>query len=211
MGSYPWPSALELSMVSPGASRLIIFATTTTPKKSSRHRWGRWAARARTLGITGLVSLTALIQSPIALLAGDDAPPKLVELEKTPATFQEFIKTLRQAALQKNPHPIYHAISPTYKIERDFGGGFDPAANAIVNFSMSFPFDNADLRPEFKDHGWTVFGRRIAHNDFDETANGELCAPAGATKAEPLPNAQLCFGAGPEDQWRITRHINGGD
>ena len=119
------------------------------------------------------------------------------------------------STIHKNLHPIYRAISPTYKIERDFGGSFDPAANAIVNFSMSFPFDNADLRPEFKDHGWTTFRRRISHDNFDETASGEICAPGGAADAAPLPIAQLCFGPGSgsasSDQWRITRHINGGD
>ena len=194
---------------------MTFFSTAAKSNKNTHQRVRLCAARARTLGIAGFVLLTALIQSPIPLMASGEAAPKPMQLEKTPAAFQQFIKTLRQAAIQKNLHPIYRAISPTYKIELDFGGSFDPAANAIVNFSMSFPFDNSDLRPEFKDHGWTTFRRRISHDNFDETASGEICAPGGAADAAPLPIAQLCFGPGsgsaPSDQWRITRHINGGD
>ena len=49
--------------------------------------------RARTLGIAGLVLLTTLIQSPIPLMASGEAAPKPMQLEKTPAAFQQFIKT----------------------------------------------------------------------------------------------------------------------
>ncbi|NQW02378.1 MAG: hypothetical protein HQ483_21925 [Rhodospirillales bacterium] len=165
----------------------------------------------KNLKITVLAFLAALIFFSGGLIAGGNNVPETLQLETTEPEFQKLIKTLRQAAEQKKPYPIYSSISPMFRIERDFGGIFDPTANAIVNFSSSFPFDNDLLFPEYKDYGWTAFQETVSYDKFEKSPEGELCVPAGAMDVRPYPIGQLCFGRGPRNTWRINRYLKGGD
>jgi len=155
--------------------------------------------------------LSFLLQGTVPLKAQSGLSGVPFFFEETEATFQAFIKTLREAAEQKNPYPIYRAVSPLYIIERDFGGIFDPTANAIVNFSASFPFDNEMLFPEYKNYGWNAFQEKLMHLEFERKDTGEMCVPAGATEVRPYPLGQLCFAKGARREWKITRYIKGGD
>lgn len=170
-----------------------------------------WGACMQNLKITALIFLVVFIFSPSGLIASGDDFPKPLKLEKTEPEFQKLIKMLRQATQQKTPYPIYRSISPMFRIERDFGGNFDPTANAIVNFSSSFTFDNDLMSPEYKDDGWRAFQQIVTHDNFEETLSGELCVPSGAMDVKPFSSDQLCFGRGPDKTWRINGYIGGGD
>jgi hypothetical protein len=138
------------------------------------------------------------------------AESKPIAFRATEKSFQRFIAGLRAAAQIKDANAVYAVLAPNYYIARDFGGSLDPAASPTQNFSMSFEFNNAKLRAEFKDHGWNEFREMISGRKFEKKRDGQLCAPHGALDKEPFPESQLCFRKLHEG-WRIQGHINGGD
>jgi hypothetical protein len=138
------------------------------------------------------------------------AESKSIELSKTEPEFQRFIQSLKKAAMAKNASLIHAKLASDYYIERDFGGSFDPSASPIKNFSANFPFDNAVLAPEYKDHGWRSFRQAISGKALERKKDGQLCIPHGALDTKPFPNSQMCFRKKAEG-WRIQGQINGGD
>lgn len=148
----------------------------------------------------------ALISMPAH--AADSRP---LTLAKTPAAFQALIKLLRKAAAEKDADTIHGKLAQDYYLTRDFGGVFNPKATPKVNFSWNFQFDNSQLSPEYKDHGWKAFRQRINMQKFERKKDGELCMPHGAMDKKPFPHGQLCFRKNKKSQWLIAGHINGGD
>ena len=62
-------------------------------------------------------AITILVSFSVALMSGpsmaEDKPPAApLMLEDTEPSFQKLIQALRKAAEQKNPYPIYRAVSP---------------------------------------------------------------------------------------------------
>lgn len=131
-------------------------------------------------------------------------------MHATERQFQDFIASLKVAARQKDSSAVYALLAPDYYISRDFGGSFDPTAPPARNFSANFEFNNDNLRPEYKDHGWAEFRRAISSGNYERKRDGQLCTPHGAQDKKPVPYPQLCFRKF-KDGWKIQGHINGGD
>lgn len=138
------------------------------------------------------------------------AESKPIQLPTTERQFQDFIASLKAAAQKKDASAVYAVLAPDYYVSRDFGGLFDPSAPPIRNFSANFEFNNANLRPEYRDHGWIEFQRAISSKTFEKKGDGQLCAPHGALDNKPFPYSQLFFRKHREG-WKIQSHINGGD
>ncbi len=138
------------------------------------------------------------------------AESKPVPLSSTEPEFQRFIQLLKNAIRIKDAPFIYAQLASDYYLERDFGGSLDPSAPPTKNFSVSFPLNNADLAPEYKDHGWREFRRAISGKSFESKKDGQLCVPHGALDKEPFPHSQLCFRK-KAGSWKIQGQINGGD
>ncbi len=138
------------------------------------------------------------------------AESKSIALHTTERQFQDFIASLEAAARKKDASAVYALLAPDYYIARDFGGSFDPSAPPTRNFSANFEFNNANLRPEYRDHGWVEFRRAISSRHFEKKLDGQLCTPHGALDKKPFSHSQLCFRKH-NDGWRIQGHINGGD
>ena len=141
------------------------------------------------------------------VIAAESRP---ISLKATERPFQDFIAALKVAAQRKDSSAIYALLAVDYTISRDFGGAFDPSAPSIRNFSVNFEFNNDNLRPEYKDHGWVEFRRAISGGSFEKKHDGQLCTPHGALDKEPFPRSQLCFRKH-SDGWKIQGYINGGD
>lgn len=152
----------------------------------------------------------ALLVPPLYLVDAIAAESKPIAYRATERSFQQFIDSLQAAARRKDAQAVHAVLAPNYYIARDFGGSFDPAASPIQNFSTSFQFDNAELRAEYKDHGWKEFREIISGRSFEKKRDGQICTPHGALDKEPYPDSQLCFRKLSEG-WRIQGHINGGD
>lgn len=144
---------------------------------------------------------------PAGVTAAESNP---IPLQATEKSFQRFIVTLKAAARKKDPLVIYALLASDYYMARDFGGSFDPAASPIKNFSASFEFNNENLSPQFKDHGWSEFRTAIFGRTFEKKRDDQLCTPHGALDKKPFPHSQLCFRKF-KDGWRIQGYINGGD
>ena len=138
------------------------------------------------------------------------AESKPVALTMTEPGFQRFFNSLKNASRTKDASFIYAQLAGDYYIVRDYGGSFDPTASPVKNFSANFQFDNADLAPEYKDHGWLEFRRVISGKAVEKKTDGQLCIPHGALDAKPFPESQLCFSK-KTGRWKIQGHINGGD
>lgn len=138
------------------------------------------------------------------------AESKPIPLRSTDRQFQEFIASVKVAARVKDSAAVYALLAQDYYISRDFGGSFDPAATPVQNFSVHFEFDNARLRPEYRDLGWVEFRRAVSGQTFEQKIDGQLCTPYGALDKKPFPQTQLCFRKHQEG-WKIQGHINGGD
>jgi hypothetical protein len=139
--------------------------------------------------------------------AADSNP---VLLSNTEPEFQRFLQSLKNASSIKDASFIYAQLASDYYMERDFGGSFAPSASPTKNFSASFPFNNADLAPEYKDHGWREFRRAISGKALEKKKDGQLCMPHGALDRVPFPDSQLCFRK-KAGSWKIQGQINGGD
>lgn len=141
------------------------------------------------------------------VLAAESEP---IALHTTERRFQDFIASLKAAARKKDASAVYALLAHDYYIARDFGGSFDPSAPPTRNFSAHFEFNNANLRPEYRDHGWVEFRRAIFSTHFEKKLDGQLCTPHGALDKKPFSYSQLCFRKH-NVGWRIQGHINGGD
>lgn len=159
---------------------------------------------------SGMVPAAVFLMAA-ATMANQAVASVPIPLHRTEPSFREFISMLRESARRKNATPIHAVLAPDYYIARDFGGMFDPSAPPVRNFSASFEFDNARLRPEYKDHGWNEFRRALSGNHFEKKSDGQLCAPHSALERKPFPPSQLCFRKDNDGAWRIAGHINGGD
>jgi hypothetical protein len=113
----------------------------------------------------------------VSVIAAESKP---IPLHATERQFQEFIASLKAAARDKDSSAVYALLAPNYYIYRDFGGSFDPSAPPTRNFSANFEFNNDNLRPEYKDHGWVEFRRAISGANFEKKHDGQLCMPYGA-------------------------------
>ena len=153
------------------------------------------------------VLLLVLALCPSHAMAAESKP---IAFHATEKSFQQFIVSLQNAARKKKATDVYALIAPNYYIRRDFGGSYDPAASPLHNISASFPFDDSQLRKEFKDHGWKEFQKMVSGRRFEKKRDGQLCTPYGALDKKPFPDSQLCFRK-LRDGWRIQGHINGGD
>lgn len=142
-----------------------------------------------------------------SVIAAESQP---LPLHATERQFQDFIASLKAATQKKDSSAVYALLAPDYYISRDFGGSFDPSASPTKNFSANFEFNNDNLRPEYKDHGWVEFRRAISSGNFEKKRDGQLCLPHGALDKKPFPHPQLCF-LRFNDGWKIQGHINGGD
>jgi hypothetical protein len=138
------------------------------------------------------------------------AESKPVSLSSMEPEFQRFLQSLKIASRKRDASFIYLQLASDYYLERDFGGSFDPSASPAKNFSASFPFNNADLAPEYKDRGWREFRRAISGKSLERKNDGQLCVPHGALDAKPYPESQLCFSK-KTGKWKIQGQINGGD
>jgi hypothetical protein len=165
----------------------------------------RWSPRADFTAICVALFVTTLC--PVRAMAAESKPIAFSASEKS---FQQFIDSLRAAAQKKDSKAVYAMLASDYYIARDFGGSFDQAASSTRNFSASFEFNNANLGPEYKDHGWKEFREMISGQRFEKKRDGQLCTPHGALDKKPFPHSQLCFRKLREG-WRIQGHINGGD
>lgn len=140
------------------------------------------------------------------VLAGD-----LLLLADAPENFSNLIHEMRTAIDARDPAPIYQALSDEYTIERDFGGGFDPTKSPVENFSYSFPFDASTMSAGYEDWGWNMFSGYVLGDDFEQYAEDQICGPYGAMETDPFPSGQLCFDRDPTGNWRISKHVQGGD
>jgi hypothetical protein len=138
------------------------------------------------------------------------AESKPIPLHLTEPQFQGFIAVLKTAASKEDSSAVYVLLAPDYYISRDFGGSFDTSASPTRNFSANFEFNNNNLRPEYRGHGWIEFRRAISGKNFEKKRDGQLCTPHGALDKKPFPNSQLCFRKF-KNGWMIQGHINGGD
>ena len=154
-----------------------------------------------------LIAISFLFISASSAIAADSRP---ISLQKTDPQFQEFISSLEIATRKKDSTAVYALLAPDYYIARDFGGSFNPSASAVKNFSANFEFNDANLRPEYRDYGWKEFKSAIAGKSFEKKSGGELCTPHGALDRKPAPHSQICFRKS-TGGWRIQGHINGGD
>lgn len=142
----------------------------------------------------------------------DDHEYQVIPIAETPADFQTFIGTLRDAVTARDAGTIHGLLDDDYMIERDFGGTYQYGAAPEVNFAFSYQLDNTRLLPDYQDRGWNELAEDISGNSFELTLAGEFCTSPGAQEHEPFPVGQLCFGRrGFFGNWRIVRHINGGD
>jgi hypothetical protein len=158
------------------------------------------------LGLTCLPILLAAL-FPIDASAAESNP---IAFRATERSFQQFIVSLKAAARKKDALSVYALLASDYYMARDFGGSFDPQASPVKNFSASFEFDNANLRPEYKNAGWIEFRSAISGRNFEKKRDGQLCTPHGALDKKPYPYSQLCFRKF-RDGWKIQGYINGGD
>lgn len=138
------------------------------------------------------------------------AESKPIALFRTEPEFQRFLQSLKHATKIKDASFIYAHLASDYYIGRDYGGSFNRSVSPTQNFSRNFQFDNAELGPEYKNHGWREFRRAISGKALEKKKDGQLCIPHGALDAEPFPDSQLCFRK-KAGNWKIQGHINGGD
>lgn len=94
---------------------------------------------------------------------------------------------LRDSARRHEAAPIHAVLAPNYYIARDFGGSFDPSASPLRNFSATYEFDNARLRPEYRDHGWNAFRRVLSGDRFEKKAGWPAVHAPRRPRAQALP------------------------
>ena len=153
------------------------------------------------------VVIVLILLSASLAVAAESRP---IAFSRTEPEFQRFIQSLKRAVAVKDAPFIYAQLASDYYIDRDFGGSFDASATPIKNFSFTFQFDNAELRPEYKNHGWREFRTALSGKSLEKKKDGQLCMPHGALDVKPVPESQLCFRK-TAGRWQIQGQINGGD
>jgi hypothetical protein len=172
-----------------------------------RRRWASHVIHMKALAPV-LASAQALLLAAAPVFAAESPP--ISEAATEPA-FQTFLATLRQAAANKDAKTVHAALAGDFYVKRDFGGGYDPAAPPVQNFSLIFEFDSAKLRPEYQDHGWKELRKALAAHTFERKRDGQMCLPHGAQDRRPVPHAQMCFRRTAPAAWGIAGYIHGGD
>jgi hypothetical protein len=133
-------------------------------------------------------------------------------LSQTPASLTLFIQQLNLATNRHDAEYIYANIMHDFKIHRDFGGLYKANASYIENFNTVFTLDNSILRKEYKDLGWQELSqqltlRKLQVSPYDKN---ERCQRL-VVNSQGIANSVLCFKQNPEQQWRISSFIYGGD
>jgi len=125
--------------------------------------------------------------------------------------FIETVVALRKSVAIKDPYPIVRAIANGFKMERDFGGLYNPAENAVVNFLAVFPLDEHDVRQEYRGEGWQQLESILQSKTFIARSKINRCLPNGKYQNDIVHDEMLCFTQAESGAWRITSFVNAGD
>jgi len=160
------------------------------------------------LGVSVAKILLMLIVSMPSLL---QAKERELALTSAGDQFVETVVALRKAVAIKDPYPIVRAIANGFKMERDFGGLYNPAENAVVNFLAVFPLDDHDIRQEYRGEGWQQLESILRSKTFIARSKVNRCLPNGNYQNDIVHDEMLCFTKTESGAWRITSFVNAGD
>jgi len=159
-------------------------------------------------GVSVAKTLLMLILSTPSLLQAKESEVALVDGDDQ---FIETVVALRKSVAIKDPYPIVRAIANGFKMERDFGGLYNPAENAVVNFLAVFPLDDHDVRQEYRGEGWQQLESILQSKTFIARSKLNRCLPNGKYQNDIVHDEMLCFTQTESGEWRITSFVNAGD
>lgn len=134
-----------------------------------------------------------------------------ISLDKTDDALIETVTDLRKAVTEKDPYPIFRAVSKKFKIERDFGGISNENENSVVNFLRVFPLDGFGVREEYKNDGWEQLQNILSSNTLITRSKTNLCLANGHYMNNIILDELLCFTKSDFGVWQITSFVSAGD
>ncbi len=117
---------------------------------------------------------------------------------------------------QKNSISLFRFISKDFMIERDFGGIYNPAENAVVNFLSVFHLDPGVLAEEYKvsavEDSWKVLSGIVnGVVTRRKKTTQEVCFPNGEISGDIVLDSMLCFEKQSNNNWKISSFVYAGD